>query len=351
MKKLIITVLSISALALIAFTLYENKQEMKEEAKLAEISSKAIPVKVITLENRLLETKMNTDGTFEAISDVAILSEASGEVVSVYKKKGDKVKKGDLLAQIENESIQTEVLAAEANLAKLKSDLKRFSVLSEKEAVTKRQLEEISVGVKSAEAQLRSAKDRLDKTYIRATTKGTINDDFIQEGSFISPGVKLYEIVDASKLKLSVKLADKDILKVDVGDSTKISSQVYPQEKFMGVITSVATKADAGLKYEVEIELINDGVKQLKPGMYATAYFDFESTQKQFYLDRSALIGSVQNPQVYVVKNNHSFLKSITLGEVRNDLVEVVDGLSPNELIVTSGQINLTDSTKVTVLD
>ncbi|MDZ7849181.1 MAG: hypothetical protein U5L96_22040 [Owenweeksia sp.] len=75
------------------------------------------------------------------------------------------------------------MLRLSCNYEKLKADHQRFTKLAEKDAVTQRQLEEVSIGLENAEAQYRAAKKRLDNTSIRATANGIINEDYIQEGS------------------------------------------------------------------------------------------------------------------------------------------------------------------------
>ena len=79
-------------------------------------------------------------------------------------------------------------------------------------------------------------------------------------------------------------------------------------------------------------------------------HFDFISPAESTYLDRNALIGSVQNPQVYVVENDRAVLKDIKVGEIYDNQIEVLGGLSTKDLVVKSGQINLTEGTKVKVL-
>ncbi len=350
MKKIIAIVLSLSVVGFIAYTLAANKEEMKEDAKLAEISSKSIPVEVASPEEKSLATKVKANGTFQAKTDLTILSETQGKVIKVYKEKGDKANKGDLLAQVENDLIQAELEAAEANLLRLKSDMERFTKLSEEDAVTQRQLEEVRIGLKNAESQYKSTKKRLENTYIRATTSGNINDDFIQEGAFISPGVKLYEIVDISKLNLNVKLTAEEVLRVTEGDKIAVSTPVYPTEMFDATVTFIASKADAALKYAVEMEIANSGGKTLKPGLYATAHFNFQNTGEKLYLNRNAIIGSIQKPQVFVVENGEAQLKDIVVGEVRDNMIEVIDGISLKDQVVVSGQINLEEGIKVNVL-
>lgn len=351
MKKFLIIAISIAAVALVAFTLIENKEEMKENAKLAQVTSDAIPVELTSVQKRSLGSEVAASGTFSAVSDLSVVSETQGKVIAIYKKKGELVQKGELLAQVENDLLQAEVAAAQANYEKLKADQERFSKLAEKDAVTQRQLEEVSIGLKSAEAKYRAAKKRLDNTSIRATASGTINEDHIQEGSYVAPGARLFDIVDVSKLKLNVGLTAEEVLNLEAGDKVALSVKAYPDTRFEGKVKAVAAKADAALKYDVEILLVNNQEKPLKAGMYATAHFDFESAVEKLYLKRDALVGSIQNPEVYTISDSTAQLRPITIGEVRDELVEVISGLQAGEEVVLTGQINLKEGTKVKVVN
>lgn len=350
MKRALLILSGAGILALMAFQLYSNKVEMAENAKLAEITSDAIPVETTRASRQVLEEVTTADGQLEPVTDLLVISETQGRVTKVHRKKGSIVKKGELLAEVENDLLEAEVAATEANYLKLKADQERFSKLAEQNAVTQRQLEDISIGLKNAEAQYKSAQKRLSNTYIRATADGFINDDFIQEGSYIGGGAKLYEIVNDQQLSLNVKLTARDILRIKKGDTISVSSNLYPGESFEGTVSAIAVKADASLKYNVEIELLASASQKLKPGMYTTAHFHFQQKEEALYLDRNALAGSLQNPQVFVVNGEQASLKNIEIGSTHGSWVEIISGLNTEDQVVSSGQINLTDGTKVKVL-
>lgn len=351
MKKVIIIFSVIGLSGLVGYKLFANKQEMQQNAKLSEITSDKIPVRVIHPENKSLDRQIQSDGTLEAITDLVVISETQGKILSVYKEKGDRVRKGDLLAQVENDLITAEVEAAKANLDKLTLDLNRFSKLYESDATTKRQIEEIQIGLKNAEAQYKSAKKRLDNTSIRATANGIINDDYVQEGAYISPGTKLYEIVDVSQLKLNVKLTVTEVLTLKEGDLAEITISAFPATRFSGKVTSIAAKADNALKYNVELSLTNQKEFTLKSGMYAKAQFDWKDTTERTLLNRNAIVGSLQKPQVFIIDNNVAKLKDIQVGETTGDQVEVLSGVRSSDNVVLTGHINLKDGTKVEILN
>ncbi|TNE78863.1 MAG: efflux RND transporter periplasmic adaptor subunit [Bacteroidetes bacterium] len=350
MKKIIISIVSIAIVGLIVFKLYANKQEMKENARLSEVTTDAIPVQVTQMELKELLSEVKADGIIQANSDLSILSETQGKVIKIYKEKGDKVVKGELLAKVESDLLEAQFEAVKANYEKFKADKNRFETLLKEEAVTVRQMEDIRIGLSNAEAQYKQVKKQLENTEIRATTSGTIHADYIQEGSFISGGMKLYDIVDVSVLYINVKLSDVEVLQVSVGDEISLYSNVYPDKTILGKVTAIDVKSDASLKYGVEIQFKNPSELPLKPGMYATAQFKFSAEGKQFLLDRTALIGSVQNPEVFIVKGDKAELKQIRVGKTYGNQIEVLNGLDAKDQVVYTGQINLRDGIKVNIV-
>src|SRR5690606_11696168 len=111
--------------------------------------------------------------------------------------------------------------------------------------------------------------------YIRATATGTINEDYIQEGSNISRKGKLYDIVDVSQLKLNVKVTGNNVLSIKEGDEVKVTSDIYPAATFTAKVSAVAAKADNSMKYDIELLMKNSDEKPLKAGMFGKAHFEF----------------------------------------------------------------------------
>ena len=77
----------------------------------------------------------------------------------------------------------------------------------------------------------------------------------------------------------------------------------------------------------------------------------FNNEEEKYYVDRNALVGSVQDPQVFVVEDSVARLRNIVIGEIHNDLIQVVSGLGQDDQVVVSGQINLSEGTRVNLLD
>lgn len=338
-------------LTLGAFKLNDNKQEMKAEAALSERVSENIPVNLGTAGMTTLKEDYSASGTLEAAVDISIASETQGTITRLLHKKGEQVRQGELLAQVENGAQQAEVLAMRNQKDKADADLVRARNMAAGGAMTQQQVEQAVLAVKNAEAQLMSAEDRLRKTSIKAPVGGYIDEDMVQLGSYINAGTELFQLVDITTLKLNVQVPESRVLDMHPGKAVDITLKVLPGTTFNGTVSSVSLKANEALKYNVEIELKNPKDSPLKAGMYAVASFKEESAKEFLTVDRRALVGSVKAPQVYVVQDSIARLRNVVVGQLTADKMVVEQGLEPGDRVVLSGQINLVDSTKVSAIN
>jgi membrane fusion protein, multidrug efflux system len=350
MKKLIYILVVVAVFGAVAFTLMNNKKEMAAKAAVADIKSEAISVALTEVQTGRIDKSFTAQGNFEPIQTLALMSETQGQIQQVLKRKGDRVRAGEVLLRVEANTVSADLSALQANYEKAKRDLGRFENLAAGEAITKRQLEEARLNVKSIESQLVSARQRVNKTRITAPISGEINEIYVEVGSYLNMGTKLYDIVNVDRLKLNVKVSESEVLLIQKGDKVNVKADVNTTESFPGTVTAIAAQADASLKYDVEIEVKNPGTNSLRAGMYGTAAFEIAEQREALLVPREAIVGSLQAPAVYVVDNNTARLKQVKIGTVTQDQVEIVEGLTAKQKVVRSGQINLQDGRKVNAL-
>lgn len=350
MKKLIYILVVVAVIGAIAFTLMNNKKEMAAKAAVAEIKSEAISVQLSPVKTGRIDKSFTAQGNFEPIQTLALMSETQGQVKRVLKRKGDRVRAGELLLQVEANTANADLSALQANYEKAKRDLARFENLAAGEAITKRQLEEARLAVKTIESQIVRARQMVNKTRITAPISGEINEIYVEVGSYLGMATKLYDIVNVDRLKLNVKVGEREVLLVRKGDKVKVRADVNATDSYTGTVTAISAQADASLKYDVEIEVKNPGENSLRAGMYGTAFFEIAEQREALLIPREAIVGSLQDAAVYVVENNVANLKKVKVGTVTQNQVEIVEGLSTGQQIVQSGQINLQDGMKVKAL-
>jgi RND family efflux transporter MFP subunit len=350
-KKYIIRIfIVVGSIGIIAATLANNKEELKEDAKIAALAAEAIPVYTTALKNENIDRQIVATGCLKAHKELMLLSETQGRVNNIYKRKGDKVRKGEVITSVEDEVFLAQKLVAEANFEQAEKDLKRSEKLRAGNAISKQRLEQARIAVKQAKAQMIAAKKQYDNTSIEAPFSGEIINDFIETGTLLAGGMQICEIVDIAQLKMIVKVTEREVLEIVQGDQVEIKVNALPEQSFVGTVKSISSKADNAMKFDVEIRMHNNGESQLRAGMYADVRFNSSSKERMNTIDRKAIVGGLKSPKVFVIKEGKAYNKAIVIGRAFNDKIEVISGIDASEQIVLSGQINLKEGTEVKVL-
>lgn len=348
-KTLIITGLVLLVIVvLIVVKLNKNKKELEANVAYAKTTIEKVPVSVEKAVKGTFSNNVTASGLLEAKDVLTLVSETQGRIIKIYKEKGDNVAAGTPIAKVDDEVIAANVLTAEANYMQYQKDVERFTRLANENAISKRDLEQATIGLKKAKADLINAKKALSNTTIKAPIAGYINNDFITVGQVLGGGSQVCEIVNNSSLKLNIKVSDKECFKLKRGQTVKVKLTVFPDERFTGVISSIAEKADAAMKFNVEVTLKNTS-EHLKSGLFAEVELPIKSADK-LIISKKAIIGSMKNPVVFVVKNGVAEQRQLVIGMSNDKQVEVLEGINDGEDIIINGQLNLKNGDKVEIV-
>lgn len=311
-------------------------------------------VSVANVEKKNLSSSLTLTGTVIANNDVNIISETSGKVVANYTKVGEFKSAGSVLFQVDDELKKAALLSAEANWEKAKKDFDRFKNLYEQKSISDAQYDQAKVGAAMAESQYIVAKRQLEDTKIKTPISGYVTARNVDVGSMVmgAPQATLVaNIVDISRVKVKLNISESDAFVLKTGDPVKVTTEVIPGVVFAGRIESIGAKGDDAHTYPVEVLVTNQGSNQLKAGMFARAEFTSLRNRETIVIPREALVGSVKDPQVFVVANGIAKLKNIVIGTEAGTDVQVLGGILPGEQIVVNGQNNIVDNTKVEILN
>jgi len=350
-RVIIIVVVIVAALGAIAFVLTNNKKKNEEKTAFIAEGGGAVAVRVAKVEKQAVDLDFSVNGNFIPKQELNFLSENAGRVSAIYVDEGSRVRKGQVLARIDAEIISTDRATAEATYQNALRDEARYKSSYETGGVTQQQLDQAKLATQNAKLRLQASQRRVSDANIKSPINGIVNKRYIEVGAFVTAqGTQLFELVDVSKLKLSVNVNESQVANIKIGDQVEIKSSVFPTEKFIGKVTFIAAKADATLNFPIEIEVTNNAKNSLKAGMYGTAIFNFPEQAPSILVPRTSFAGSVSSNQVFVLENNTSKIRKVVSGRILGANVEILDGLKEGETVITSGQINLADGTAVSVV-
>lgn len=351
MKKVVITgIIVIAALAGIMYVLNSHKAKNEAHTDVVAQKNAYVSVRVENAAFKEVNGQYIANGTFAPKQEVKISAETPGLVTRVLVNEGSHVSAGQTLAIIKSDQQNVNVANAQAMFNNAQTEVARFESAYATGGVTKQQLDQVKLQLENAKNNLKSAQITAGDVNVKASFAGIVNKKNIEPGSYVNPGMELFEVVNVSTLKLQVNVDEKHIGSLKTGQTIKVEAPVIADQEFTGKVSFIAPKADASLNFPVELEIQNNSSNDLKAGMYGNAYFGDSQMANVLVIPRNAFVGSVSSNQVFIHKEGKAVLTKVVSGRTFGEYIEVISGIENGTQVITSGQINLTDGTAVEII-
>lgn len=322
-----------------------------------------VPVKTAVVSQGNLAENYQTIGKVEAIAQASVSAKISGRATGINVELGDYVTKDQILATIEQIDYQNQLsqaqatlTQAEASLTQSQANFARMEKLFAESVVSQQEYDAAKTAYDIAVSQHNQGKigvslatEQLKNTTITAPINGYIASRNINQGEMIGSSSPLFTIVDLSQVYVTVNLSDSYIGQTRIGQKAKVTLSSVPGENYTGTVAQIAPAANSSSKtFPVKI-LLNNTARNFRDGMLANVTLNFNEKNAVLLIPVEAVIDETGNKSVYVVNNGTATRKTITVGISDDKNIEVISGLSADETIVTLGQNNLENGTKVVV--
>ncbi|HTJ53043.1 MAG TPA: efflux RND transporter periplasmic adaptor subunit [Cyclobacteriaceae bacterium] len=348
-KKTIMIIVGVLIAVLIVWKLASNKKELNLKSKPSDTAEVSIPVKVATVQLEAIKMDIKKTGSVVPFKESKVLTTSGGTIQKCSIELGQTVERGQVLAVLDHSASSLDLQKAETNAAKLKEDVQTYTELLKGKATTDQKVKDLTLQYNDALSQVNQIRKKISDTNIKAPISGMVSTKDVEEGVFANTGTQIATIVDITKIKVRVNLAEREAYQVKLGQSVKIVSDVFPDHEFTGVLSFISPQADDAHNYMAEIRMDNHPKFLLRSGTFVTAYFPITDPQNVLVVPQEALTGGSENASAYVVNNGRVKLKNIKTGREVKGLIEIADGLRAGDQVVISGQINLADSTRVSI--
>jgi len=348
MKQTKLIAVMVGIVAIIVAVLLYNRSQMAARSKSDVVTS--VPVTVTAVSHERISSPQSLVGTITANNDVSIIAETQGRVTGVHAEVGHYAPAGSTLVQVDDELKKASFAAAEVNYEKAKRDLERFESLAKQDAATDQQLETARLAFKAAESQYILSRREYRDTKITTPISGIVSARPVDVGTYIQKGMPVANVVDISKLKVRMNAAERDVFRLKTGDAAEITTDVYPGVTFKGKVQTISSKADDAHTYPVEVSLNNPKDHPLKSGMFCRVNFPSIVESEGLTIPREAVVGSLKQPQVFVVEGSNVRLRNIVVGSEIGTRLVILQGLKRDESVVINGQSNLKDGVQVTIV-
>lgn len=318
-----------------------------------EKSSEPVKVKLIPVSRETISIPIHSSGTIISNEELKLSFKIGGIVSKIPVKEGDRVKKGDLLASLNLAEIQAKVKQAENAYEKTKRDNERASNLYKDSVATLEQLQNSITAVNVTKADLDIAIFNLEYSRILAPEDGVILKQVVNENELIAPGYPVFLFgTKGAGWKIKAGVTDRDIVRINIGDSAKIVVDAYPTETFTGIVNQVGEFSDPLTgTYRIELSIMNNGQK-LASGFIADVEISPSEKKPFFLVPIESIIGAEGNSAYVFVVTNEGHAKKIhvEVGSIFGGRVIVTNGLDSISEIVSEGVAYLKDGDRVSII-
>jgi membrane fusion protein, multidrug efflux system len=309
-------------------------------------------VKIMTIVPEVIGKNIEYTSTLKAFEEVHLVPSTPGRIEKIYVEVGSRVKKGDVLVQMD----QTQLQQAIIQLKNLETDYKRLDTLQKVGSVTRQQFDQVSTQYEIAKSSVEFLKEN---TKLVAPFSGIVSGKYFENGEMYSgapntPAGKaaILSIVQVSPLKAMVNIPETYYPLVNEGMSTDIHCEIYPGEAFPGKIMRKYPTIDASThSFQVEIKVDNPAEK-LRPGMFARVEMKLGEISAMVVPAMAVLKMQGSNERyIFVEENGQAKRISVTIGQRFDDKVEINGSeLKEGDHLIIVGQARLIDKVPVEVL-
>jgi HlyD family secretion protein len=336
-------------------------------------------VEVASVKRADMTESLTVVGNLIGAATVEAVPKVSGRLDEVSVRLGDRVRRGQTLAKVEDREIEEQVKQAqaafdvsaatirqrEADLRLAQTNLDRSKNLFDRQLIPKQTYDDTDARYQAAAAQLdlaraqyQQAQARLDElkinlsnTVIASPVSGFIGKRALDPGAWVTPNSSFISVVDIGIVRLVANVVEKDLGHINSGMKADVIVDAYPGEHFVGRIAHVAPVLDPATRTaQIEVEIENSAFR-LKPGMYAKVSFVIEHKEKVLVVPANAVIDAQGKKGVYVPGDgNVAKFQPVTLGMADPTQVEITAGVTEGMRVISTGAAALREGDKIVLL-
>ena len=313
-------------------------------------SAEPTPVKTAAVTRETLNVEVTAVGTLRADETVVIRPEIAGRVATIHFKEGQAVRQGEPLATLDQAEYQAQLASSAAQLALEESSFRRLQDLDRKNLTSQQNLDEARAKLDAARAQHELNRVRLDKTVIRAPFDGTVGLRQVSPGAYVKPGDDIANLESLGSMKLDFRVPETYLARLASGQTLAVRVDAWPDQLFEGAIYAIEPGVDEETRTVLlRARLPNKGNK-LRPGLFARISLVLERRENALVAPEQAIVPVGQNSFVYPVVEGKAIMTPVQLGQRRPGQVEIVEGVSAGDVVVTDGQLKIRDGAAVKAL-
>lgn len=311
-----------------------------------------VKVDVIAATNSAQIHSRQYSGTVESGDGADMSFSVAGTLKGIYVEPGQKVSKGQLLAEIEAGSLQNACQVAEATLAQAQDAYARLKKLHDANALPDMQWVDIQSKLSQAENAAAIARRAVGDARIYSPVNGIVSEKLADVGQNVAPAVPIVKIVSIGDVKVSISVPETEIGAMTPGTKALVSAESIESGSFEGILTQQGVVANPlSRTFDVKFKVPNtSGV--LRPGMLCNVTLvkptNDDTENSNIILPANAVLLSADNRRfVWLAKDGKATQRFVTVGKLLSDGIEIKDGITEEDSVIVAGMQKVCNGTKI----
>ena len=295
---------------------------------------------------------IQVQGAVESDNNILVAPQSSGLVKKVHVSTGAKVSRGQLLAELDGSILESSIAEVESGLTLASTVFERQKRLWDKNIGSEIEFLQAKNNKEGLEKRLATLREQVKLTKVYAPIDGIVDEVLLKEGEMAMAGMGAMRVVQLSNLKIEVDLSENYISRIKRNDPVKVSIPVIGKELELNVdaVSQVIDPNNRTFQIEIKIPRTAQGIK---PNMLAVLTINDYTNPEALAVPINVLQETEMERFLFVAeKLNGDWIarkRTVTTGQVQDNMVEILSGLEPGEYVVTLGFQNLTDGQKLAV--
>jgi membrane fusion protein, multidrug efflux system len=321
-----------------------------QEADAAEAKAVAVPVTVAPVVRRSCVGAVNFVGTLYGNQDVTLSSQVEGQITVLNVDLGDQVTEGQVLAQIDDDQLRARLQETEAMLAKAQADEARGRQLVADKVISPQEYESMKTQAAVARAQTETLRVTIRHARVESPITGAVSKRSVSAGEYVHPGSQLFTLVAEDPLKLRGDVPERFAHELQIGQPVQVRVDAFPDRPFTGRLARISPASNPENRSVAIEALVDNADRALKPGFFANAAVITRPDDSALMVPQEALVTFAGVTKLFVIKDGAAHERKVSAGTRGSaGMVEITEGLEPNELVATSGLMKLENGIAVTV--
>ena len=319
-------------------------------AQAQDSKSAAVPVEAAKVTAAPLSEQVTAIGTLLSNEAVTVSSEIPGRLKEIHFQEGQPVEQGAPLFTLDDSVYRAQLDDAEAKLKLAEQTNKRTSTLFSNKYATAQSADEAVSNLAVSTAATELARVQLEKTRIVAPFSGIVGLRHVSVGEYITAGQALVNLEAIDPVKADFRVPEKFLPAIRVGQTIRIKVDAFPDASFEGKVYAIDPKLDVSGRSLLVRALVPNKDQRLRPGLFARVTVLLQLKEDALTVPEQAIVPQGDSQFVFKIVDGKVKLTKVVTGTRREGRVEIVDGLSVGDEVVTAGQLKIRDGSAVSVV-